>query len=57
MHTFQASDKVRLASGGPVMTFCRYGYALRRRVAECIWFVGNKVYRQDFPPESLVPVD
>jgi uncharacterized protein YodC (DUF2158 family) len=49
---FEGGDKVRLKSGGPIMTV----QVAPDHMAYCVWFVGDKPNHGTFAQDSLVLV-
>ncbi|MBJ9570644.1 YodC family protein [Citrobacter braakii] len=59
MSKYNRGDKVRLKSGGPVMTVHEVGVTFPRQYAgnlRCQWFAGKKLEEGFFPDESLEDV-
>lgn len=55
MAEFEIGDKVRLKSGGPVMTAEKYAVPSYCKELEvfCQWFEGSKLHVEHFHPEML----
>lgn len=48
---FPLGARVQLNSGGPVMSVEDHNPHGKR--IECMWFVGHKLHRENFPPQAL----
>jgi uncharacterized protein YodC (DUF2158 family) len=62
MSNLNAGSTVRLKSGGPIMTIYRLhtpdnGSKKGISLAECQWFIDNKLENADFPVTSLESVE
>lgn len=53
MANFNIGSRVRLKSGGPIMTVANVGVGVSGEEIECVWFVGNKKMNGSFPPDTL----
>ena len=58
MAKFKRGDRVRLNSGGPIMTV-KYEISEHCETVECVWFVKDEHFTEVFKEEciTLVPVE